>query len=306
VKGNYAYVTEPGNVYFSVAKKADYGKLSHRGLTEIITGTRVEAAADKRSSADFALWKAAPVGNDEMTWASPWGRGYPGWHIECSAMSRKYLGDTFDIHGSGLEHIFPHHENEIAQSEALTGEPMANYWVHTGMLLVNGQKMSKSLKNTILIQDALKHYSANEIRLAFMLSHYRKPFDYTKSSMEQGKALRAKLFKAYATTQESNDSTKLEPVIEALYDDIDTPRALQLLSETAETLSKKELDTIFKVLGLRYMSYTENPEVVKLVGERETARANRDYLTSDNRKAEIEQHGFDVLDMQDTSLYIPR
>jgi len=306
IKKGFAYVSQSGNVYFSVAKKHDYGKLSHRGLTEILTGTRIESAPDKRSNADFALWKSAHTTINEMTWNSPWGRGYPGWHIECSAMSLKYLGVTFDIHGSGLEHIFPHHENEIAQSESLTDKPMANYWVHTGMLSVNGQKMSKSLRNTVTIRDALKQYSSNELRLAFYLSHYRKPFDYTRESMEQGKALRVKLFKAYATTQESSKGNQLEPVISALNDDLDTPKALQLLSDIVETLSKTELDNIFNILGLRYIPHSDIPEVTKLISERDEARTKKDFLTADNRKAEIEQHGFEVLDLPDSTLYLPR
>lgn len=306
IKKGFAYVSPSGNVYFSVAKKHDYGKLSHRGLTEILTGTRIESAADKRSNTDFALWKAAPTTINEMTWNSPWGRGYPGWHIECSAMSLKYLGETFDIHGSGLEHIFPHHENEIAQSESLTGKPMANYWVHTGMLSVNGQKMSKSLRNTVTIQDALKQYSSNELRLAFFLSHYRKPFDYTKESMEQGKALRSKLFIAYANSQGKPDSDSFNLFTEALENDLDTPKALSLLSDHCEKLSKEQLEETFETIGLRYISLESNESLMKLSDERDIARTTRDYLTADNRKAEIEQAGYEVIDTPGKSIYLPR
>lgn len=302
----YAYATAAGNVYFSVAKKKDYGKLSHRGLTEILTGTRVESASDKRSPADFALWKAAPVSINEMTWDSPWGRGYPGWHIECSAMSRKYLGDTFDLHGSGLEHVFPHHENEIAQSESLTGKTMANYWVHTGMLSVGGQKMSKSLHNSLTVQEALKQYSANELRLAFYQTHYRKPFDYTKTVMEQGIALRKKIFIAYANSPEKTDMQVFEAITEALSDDLDSPKALQLWGENAQLINKEDTEKLFEVFGLKYMPIEINDSAQKLAQEREAARAKNDFLTADNRKAEIEQAGYEVVDTVNGTIYIPR
>lgn len=306
IEKNFAYVTPQNNVYFSVSKKADYGKLSHRSLTEVITGTRVDNAKDKRSPADFALWKATPVMNHEYVWDSPWGRGYPGWHIECSAMSREYLGDTFDIHGSAVEHVFPHHENEIAQSEALTEKPMANYWIHTGMLTINGQKMSKSLHNTVLVKDALKEYSANELRLALYGTHYRKPFDYTKESLAQGVALRQKLFMAYATPQENANSDAFNRFIEALQDDLDTPKALQILTNEVDTINMEQLNIIFNILGIKYMSLVDQPELAELAKQRDEARSKSDYLTADNRKKEIEQAGFEVLDKPEGTVYIPR
>ncbi len=306
IEKGYAYVSQQGNVYFSVSKKADYGKLSHRTLTELLTGTRVESAHDKRSPADFALWKAAPLYMKEMTWASPWGRGYPGWHIECSAMSRKYLGDTFDIHGSAVEHVFPHHENEIAQTESLTGHQMANFWVHSGMLTVNGQKMSKSLHNTVTVKDALKEYSANEIRLAFYLTHYRKPFDYTNKVMEQGRALRKKIFLAYTTPAESTDSAVFEQILSALSDDLDSPKALQLWGENAEKINKEDTEKLFDIFGLTYNSIDTNEQGTQLAKERDDARSRSDFLTADNRKAEIAQLGYEVLDSPQGTTYLPR
>lgn len=306
VAKNCAYVTSAGNVYFSVAKKADYGKLSHRGLTEILTGTRVESAGDKRSPADFALWKAAPVSVHDMTWNSPWGRGYPGWHIECSAMSRQYLGDTFDIHGSAVEHVFPHHENEIAQSESLTGKEMANYWVHTGMLTINGQKMSKSLHNTVRVQEALKTYSANELRLAFFQTHYRKPFDYTKTVMEQGMALRRKIFQAYAQAPSKTDETVKSAIIEALSDDLDTPKAISLWGENAQLINTEDSNQLFDIFGIKYMPFEQSTTAGQLAADRDKARANNDFLTADNRKAEIEQAGFEVTDTVHGTVYTPR
>lgn len=306
INKGFAYVSKEGNVYFSVAKDPQYGKLSHRGLTEILTGTRVEPAADKRSPADFALWKAAPLSVNEMVWDSPWVRGYPGWHIECSVMSRKFLGDTFDIHGSAVEHIFPHHENEIAQTESLTGKPMANYWVHSGMLTINGQKMSKSLHNTVLVQEALKTYTSNEIRLAYYQTHYRKPFDYQRESLLQGVALRQKLFSAYTNLPEKTDMVIWSGITDALNDDLDTAKALQLWGENTKLVNGEDTDKLFNIFGLTYTAIKDNMAASKLAKERDEARTNQDYLTADNRKAEIVQHGYDVLDTANGTVYIPR
>ncbi|MCR4277636.1 MAG: cysteine--tRNA ligase [Candidatus Berkelbacteria bacterium] len=306
ISRGFAYVTEEGNVYFSVNKKPDYGKLSHRGLAEILTGTRVEPAKDKRLPADFALWKSAPSGATEFVWDSPWGKGFPGWHIECSVMSQKYLGDTFDIHGSAVEHVFPHHENEIAQSEAKTGQLLANYWVHSGMLTLNGRKMSKSLGNTVRVPDALKDYSSNEIRLAFYQTPYRQPFDYTRESMTQGVALRSKLFNAYMGAATEGDEERFKEIIDALSDDLDTHRALDLWSELSNTLSREQFEKLFNIFGLRFIAIEENPQAKKLADEREEARAKKDFLTSDNRRGEIEQLGYEVKDSDSESHYIPR
>ena len=302
----YAYATSQNNVYFSVSKDTDYGKLSNRGLAEIITGTRVESASDKRSPADFALWKSAPVSTGEMVWDSPWGRGYPGWHIECSAMSKKYLGDTFDIHGSGVEHVFPHHENEIAQTESLTDKPMARFWIHSGMLNVGGQKMSKSLHNFVTIREALKTYSANEIRLAFYQSHFRKPFDYNNNSMEQGVALRKKLFLAYPKLTGNTDKATYQEIVEAMDNDLDSPRALQVWASDPEKISKEDTEKLFDIFGLKYRVFTDDKEVVELARQRDEARSKGDFLTADNRKSEILARGFEVLDLPDGTQYLPR
>lgn len=306
INAGIAYVTNLGNVYFAVAKDPDYGKLSHRGLTEILTGTRVESASDKRSPADFALWKTSRVNDPELTWDSPWGRGFPGWHIECSAMSRQYLGDTFDIHGSAIEHVFPHHENEIAQTESLTGKPMANYWVHSGMLTVDGKKMSKSLHNQVNVHDALKEYSANEIRLAFFQTHYRKPFDYTKEVMEQGKALRRKIFQTLPTLPGTAGEEYLQEIITALSDDLDTPTALYLWNEHYQELGQKETHMLFELFGISYLEFSQNTQAQELAKQRDDARARNDYLTADNRKAEIMQLGYEAVDTPGGSNFVPR
>ncbi|MTI60600.1 MAG: cysteine--tRNA ligase [Firmicutes bacterium] len=180
----YAYEVN-GNVYFSVDKFEDYGKLSGRSLDEMQAGARLDVVEEKRNPMDFALWKKAPEGEKE--WDSPWGKGWPGWHIECSAMSTKYLGDSFDIHGGGSDLIFPHHENEIAQSEACTGHTFAKYWLHNGPVNLKGEKMSKSLGNFFTTRELLEKYKADEIRYFLLTKNYRTPIDFSEEEMETAK-----------------------------------------------------------------------------------------------------------------------
>lgn len=187
----YAYVSG-GDVYFSVDRFSSYGKLSNRDKDEMLHGVRVEVDAKKKHPLDFALWKAVKPG--EPAWQSPWGDGRPGWHIECSVMSTGTLGDMFDIHGGGLDLIFPHHENEIAQSEAATGKPFANYWVHNGLLTVNGEKMSKSLGNYITLSDLFEKYPDPDlVKLAFCFSHYRSPMDHSDDKMEEARRAKERI-----------------------------------------------------------------------------------------------------------------
>ena len=181
-KNGYAYRAKDGSVYYRVAKKRDYGKLSNRSPDELLAGARVDPAEGKEDPKDFALWKANKPG--EPWWNSPWGKGRPGWHIECSAMAATYLGDTFDIHGGGVDLVFPHHENEVAQSEGASGKPFVKYWLHTGFLTVGGEKMGKSLKNFITVADILKAHDAEVIRFFYANTHYRSGIDYTKAAVE--------------------------------------------------------------------------------------------------------------------------
>ena len=179
----YAYVIDH-DVYYSVEKFAGYGKLSGRSLDDMMAGARIEVDDRKHNPMDFALWKGAKPG--EPSWDSPWGPGRPGWHIECSAMSNKYLGDTFDFHGGGSDLIFPHHENEIAQSEAYTGKkPMVKYWLHNGFITINSEKMSKSLNNFFLVKDVLEHYSPDALRYFLISNHYRSPLDFSDERLEE-------------------------------------------------------------------------------------------------------------------------
>ena len=191
----YAYCVD-GDVYFSINNYKPYGGLSGRNLEEMMAGARVDVNDKKKNPLDFALWKKSKEG--EPFWESPWGNGRPGWHIECSAMSRRYLGETFDIHGGGEDLIFPHHENEIAQSQAATGKPLANYWMHNGFVKINSEKMSKSLGNIFPIREILKNYHPEVLRLFMLQSHYRSPVDYSDSSLAEA---RSSLIRCYTTLQ---------------------------------------------------------------------------------------------------------
>jgi len=240
-----------GNVYYDVSKFSEYGKLSGRKVEELEAGTRVEVNPEKRHPSDFALWKKADTGH-LMHWPSPWGEGYPGWHIECSAMSIKYLGDTLDIHGGGLDNIFPHHECEIAQSEAATGKPFVRYWIHNNMVTVNGSKMSKSLGNYISIKDALKKHRAETIRLFILSSHYRSRLDFSEEALEAAKTGTEKMLSTMKNlkkhlTHAPNMKEFQAPFDPAAYqkkfydmmdDDFNTPRAIAVLFDlTKETNS---------------------------------------------------------------------
>lgn len=181
----FAYVSE-GDVYFDIEKYNEYGKLSHRNIEDMMAGARIEVSEKKKNPMDFVLWKSAKPG--EPSWSSPWGEGRPGWHLECSAMSAKYLGDTFDIHGGGQDLIFPHHENEIAQSECSTGKTFANYWMHNGYINIKGEKMSKSTGNFFLLREVLEKYKGNIVRFFMIMSHYRKPIEFSEEELTMAKS----------------------------------------------------------------------------------------------------------------------
>jgi cysteinyl-tRNA synthetase len=242
----YAYETEEGDVYFSVEELDDYGKLSGRDIEDLEAGARVEVREEKRHPADFALWKHAEP-EHILRWPSPWGWGYPGWHVECTAMATRYLGDTFDIHGGGIDNIFPHNDCEIAQSEAATGQQFARYWVLTGSLTVDDVAMSKSLGNFVTIKEALGRYSPEAVRFFILSSHYRKPVDYSEDAMgaaERGverlhntvRAIRQRREQAEAAeTAELSEVGNLMPYsdqfFEAMDDDFNTPQAIAALFE---------------------------------------------------------------------------
>jgi cysteinyl-tRNA synthetase len=242
IEKGHAYVTETGDVYFDVSSFPAYGRLSGRSVEEI-KGERDIVQSDKRSPADFALWRHAEP-EHLMQWDSPWGHGFPGWHIECSAMATKYLGETFDIHGGGLENQFPHNECEIAQSEALHEKPFARYWLLTGSLTIDGEKMSKSLGNFITIQDALKSYPPEAIRTFILSSHYTSPVDFSQAALETSQKGWERLLNAVQLVQfarrgapESDESAGFQAVldeyegqfVEAMDDDFNAPKALGVL-----------------------------------------------------------------------------
>ena len=239
----YAYPAE-GSVYFRVRNVADYGKLAHRTLESMMAGARVEPGEDKEHPLDFALWKASKPG--EPWWESPWGRGRPGWHIECSAMSLKYLGDTLDIHGGGQDLIFPHHENEIAQSESFTGKkPFVKYWLHNGLVQLGEDKMSKSLGNLITIKQALEKYSPDAIRVFVLSSHYRSPLTYSEEALgaaEGGAERIARVISRDDPTGGVEEALNAEPYqkqfIEAMDDDFNTPQALAILFDLARAINQ--------------------------------------------------------------------
>ncbi|MFZ7128015.1 MAG: cysteine--tRNA ligase [Desulfobacterales bacterium] len=235
IEKRFAYEID-GDVYFAVEKFADYGKLSGRRLEDMMAGARVEVDDRKQNPFDFALWKAAKPG--EPSWPSPWGNGRPGWHIECSAMGRRHLGATFDIHGGGKDLIFPHHENEIAQSEAVNGQPLARFWLHNGFVNINKEKMSKSLGNFLMIKDILKQFHPETVRLFLLSSHYRSPIDFSDKAMQEADSAMERILKGFGrmealfgdetpSTAETNGNGPLwERFVEAMEDDFNTAKAL--------------------------------------------------------------------------------
>ncbi|MFL2805066.1 MAG: cysteine--tRNA ligase, partial [Gammaproteobacteria bacterium] len=235
---NFAYSGENSDVYFDIEKFPDYGKLSNRVQEDLDSGSRVEIDKNKKNPNDFVLWKKT---SEEPTWDSKWGRGRPGWHIECSAMSNKYLGNNFDIHGGGLDLKFPHHENEIAQSECANDSDFANYWIHVAPLNVDGKKMSKSLGNYLTIRDLLNDYHPEVLKTFFLLTHYRKPINFTASSINEAKNILDKLYESLKDAKKFDsskvDRKKIESFKEALEDDFNTSKALKILQKISQDLN---------------------------------------------------------------------
>src|SRR6185437_3496595 len=254
-----------GDVYYSVLSFFDYGKLSGKNTDELEAGARVEIDERKHSPLDFALWKSSKPG--EPIWESPWGEGRPGWHIECSAMSTKYLGQPFDIHGGGRDLIFPHHENEIAQSEGAFGQPLARYWLHNGFLNINQEKMSKSLCNFFTIREILEEFDAAALRHYFLASHYRSPMDFSKEGLSEAARATDRIYETIErlgkamSDQAVPDSALLDAFRQEMNDDFNTPRALALLFDEVRALnrlldSKKNAGLENRAAALRAMCDT--------------------------------------------------
>lgn len=261
IEKGFAYEIE-GDVYFDVSKFKDYGKLSKLSLEQIKAGARREVDERKRYFADFALWKRAEGAANELAFDSQWGRGRPGWHIECSVMSSRFLGSEIDIHGGALDLIFPHHENEIAQSEALSGKKFVRFWIHTGFLRVEGRKMSKSLGNFILLRDLLKEYDAEAVRLFFASSHYRSPIDFDRAKLEQA---RASLEKIYGTLRRAASQVGVEGALNEeesrLQADIRAAREEFIASMDHDFDTVKALASLFKLLGEINRFFAKHSEI---------------------------------------------
>ena len=246
VNKGHAYAAE-GHVMFNVPSMSDYGALSRRSRDELIAGARIEVAPYKKDPADFVLWKPSTPG--QPGWDSPWGRGRPGWHIECSAMAKENLGETFDIHGGGLDLIFPHHENEIAQSRcAHEGAPLAKYWMHNGFLTINSDKMSKSLNNFFTVRELLALAPGEALRLALLTGHYRQPLDFSVESLEKAKAILDRWYGALRNTKfypgETEDIKELpHPFEQALLDDLNTPLAIAEVHDLVNALNQPNLSS---------------------------------------------------------------
>jgi cysteinyl-tRNA synthetase len=306
IAGGHAYEAE-GHVLFAVGSDADYGKFSGRSTEDLIAGARVDVAPYKRAPGDFVLWK--PSTPELPGWDSPWGRGRPGWHIECSAMSWKHLGENFDIHGGGDDLIFPHHENEIAQSCcAFPGSGFANVWVHNRMLLVNGEKMSKSLGNFITVRDALSRANGEVIRFLLMRSHYRSTLDFTDAALADAKKELDRFYRAI----ESHPGLAVvnavpDCVLEPLLDDLNTPGAIAGLHELANAALAGDANAAMGLLlaGAILGLFNQTPEqwfgvdqtlVDDLITQRIAARQRKDFVESDRLRLEIESLGIIIED----------
>ena len=324
----YAYATEAGDVYFAVDKYAPYGKLSRRKLEDAYSGVRIDSEENKINPLDFALWKSAKPG--EIFWKSPWGDGRPGWHIECSAMNYYHLGDEIDIHGGGRDLIFPHHENEIAQTEALTGKPFAKYWLHNGLVKVNGQKMSKSLGNSIFLRELLDKYDNEIIRFALLQTSYKNDINITDNLFDDAKKHLAGFYKILKQVEDMgiNDANKNETIDkefdEAMDDDFNTAKALANLFGYFKEMSKKvasgdksvvadynAIRETYSILGLfkkdtdTFLSLVKEDEadipsnVKELAELRWTAKQNKDWANADKYRDELASLGYVIKDSKD-------
>jgi cysteinyl-tRNA synthetase len=331
VKNGCAYEIN-GNVFYDVSKFKNYGKFSGKKLEDLKIGARLEEHPDKKNQWDFALWLKAPR-EHILKWDSPWSLGYPGWHIECSAMSMEYLGETLDIHTGGEDHIFPHHENEIAQSEGATGKKFCNYWVHARFLLVDGKKMSKSKENFFALKDILeKGYSPMDFRLFSLSSHYRTQSNFTWVALDQAKTNLQKISDWINNLENiepngNNNSIDLEKYQkrfeEAMDDDLNTPLALSVLYElitktkklaSENKLEKKEAKDILafwekinKVFGLIIENFEKIPDEISKIAEiRKTARDSKDFKASDELRERLEKLGYTIEDLKDNKYVVKK
>ncbi|MDU0114538.1 cysteine--tRNA ligase [Psychrosphaera aquimarina] len=323
INKEHAYVASNGDVMFAVSSYGEYGKLARQDLTQLVSGSRVDVDEAKRDPLDFVLWKLAKAG--EPSWSSPWGEGRPGWHIECSAMNSKHLGKHFDIHGGGSDLIFPHHENEIAQSCCAFDTPYVNYWLHTGMVQVDNEKMSKSLHNFFTVRDVLKQYDAESVRYFLINGHYRSQLNYSDDNLKQAKASLERLYTALRDVKVNTDVelSGFEQVTRfnaAMDDDFNTPEALSVLFELAKELNKEKLIDVNKasdiagvlvklgeVLGIlqtpaeQFFQSGQGDDVAvieQLIVKRNQARADKNWAAADEARDALTAMGIILEDSE--------
>ena len=321
IQKNHAYETN-GHVLFDVTSFKNYGLLSRRNQEELIAGARVEVCSFKKNPADFVLWK--PSTSDLPGWDSPWGRGRPGWHIECSAMAKAYLGETFDIHCGGIDLVFPHHENEIAQSRCVhKSDIMAKYWLHNGHLTISGDKMSKSLGNFRIVREYKKHYRGEILRLALLLTHYRQPLDWNQNVLDQSQSLLNRFYQAVSAYHETASPQAMvdEEFFNDLCDDLNTPKALRRLSQMIDELNQKNDPKLAQsIIASGYyvgilqakpqewfqgdLDQSMSVDVIEdLIQKRQNARKNKNWEESDRIRDELNQMGLILEDKGDTTIW---
>jgi cysteinyl-tRNA synthetase len=315
IKKKFAYENK-GHVYFSVDSYKNYGKLSNKNLDELKAGSRIEISKLKKNPMDFVLWK--PSEEEDPGWESPWGRGRPGWHLECSVMSEKYLGKNFDIHGGGLDLIFPHHENEIAQSCCNnSSKHFANYWVHNGFVTINKEKMSKSLNNIVTISKAVKKYSGQVVRLALLSAHYSQPLNWNDELLENQKATIEKWYKLYEKTQEEN----ILDISDALLDDLNTPGFIAKIHELYNSAIKNDkkskilFNNACRLLGLfnidknqweNFKKLNRNISeklILKMIDDRNHAKKNKNFDLADKIRQDLLNKGVSIEDLKDKTIW---
>ncbi|KGQ41242.1 cysteine--tRNA ligase [Gallibacterium anatis] len=321
IDNGHAYVAQNGDVMFDVDSFPEYGKLSRQDLSQLQAGARVEVNDIKKNPMDFVLWKMSK--ENEPSWQSPWGAGRPGWHIECSAMNCKQLGEHFDIHGGGSDLMFPHHENEIAQSCGAHGGAYVNYWLHSGMIMVDKEKMSKSLGNFFTIRDVLQHYDAESVRYFLLTAHYRSQLNYSEENLKLAHSALERLYTALRGTDANAKAAGGEQFVEAfkaaMDDDFNTPGALSVLFDMARELNKLKaeqnpqtdafaarLRELAGVLGLLYqdpetflqagIDDDETKTIEALIAQRNQARANKDWATADAARDKLAAMGVVIED----------
>jgi len=315
IKKGFAYENNQ-HVYFEVKKFSDYGKLSNKKLEDLIAGSRVEVSENKKNSEDFVLWK--PSNKDEPSWESPWGKGRPGWHLECSAMSKKFLGNEFDIHGGGIDLIFPHHENEIAQSRCANDSKIfAKYWIHNAFITMSNEKMAKSQGNTLKIKDYRKKISGQVIRLALMSAHYRQPLDWNEKLINDCQSTLDKWYRVYSSDIETVQIS--DEVLKPLHEDLNTPGYIANLHQLYEKANKGEGVELFisacKFIGLlnednqQWENYKKDKasisetEIKSKIELRNKARANKDFKEADRIRDELLDKGVLIEDKDGKTLW---